>query len=331
MKNRKRLVNNLIRILVTAAGIVFVVRQIDLDGLWQGLVTADWRLVGVTLLIFQLGIVIRAHRWRGLLTALGRPPSLLRLVGLYYSGAFFNTFLPTGFGGDVVRVLEIRQDTDTNAALATVGVDRLSGLYTLIGITFLTIPLAIPVLPRKVILLTGACCTLVISGWIIAMKTNWVVNVLSWLNPRIPFIDLSGVVTLAETLRTFSQRRLRNAIAASLAFNVLLIVSYYLMSLAFALDLPILSFAIITSFGSLLLLLPSVQGIGIREPVNVLLLGALGVAPERAVAFSVGIYLLSLSTGVIGAIYYAIYSIAAATRKQSTSSTQFEQADEPEQ
>jgi hypothetical protein len=67
----------------------------------------------------------------------------------------------------------------------------------------------------------------------------------------------------------------------------------------------------------MLLLLPSIQGLGVREPVNVLLLGAVGISPESALAFSVGVYMETLSTGLVGGVYYAIYSIVMMSRKRS--------------
>ena len=39
---------------------------------------------------------------------------------LYFVGNFFNAFLPSGFGGDVVRIIEIAEDVPGDVAVGTV-------------------------------------------------------------------------------------------------------------------------------------------------------------------------------------------------------------------
>jgi uncharacterized protein (TIRG00374 family) len=316
-RRHRRLVGNLVRVLVTVTGITIVALQINLGELWQGLLLADWRIVAIAMLIFQAGIFIRALRWWALLAALGPPPSLMRLVGLYYSGAFFNTFLPTGFGGDVVRAVEIGQDTDANVAIATVGLDRLSGLAVLFIIALGALPFSLNILPSQLILLIIAVCVAGLVGWVLLLHTRVVVSVLGWADSRLKIVDLSRLVAIAETIRTLSRQAVRRAVLASFAFDLLLIGTQYILSLAFDLGVPILVFALFTPLSSLLLLLPSIQGLGVREPALTLLLGSVGVPPEQAVAFAVGVYSLTLSTGLVGAVYYAIYSLASVARRRA--------------
>jgi uncharacterized protein (TIRG00374 family) len=317
LRRHRRLVGNLVRVLVTVTGITIVALQINLGELWQGLLLADWRIVAAAMLIFQAGIFIRAWRWRALLAALGPPPGLMRLVGLYYSGAFFNTFLPTGFGGDVVRAVEIGQDTDANVAIATVGLDRLSGLAVLFIIALVALPFSLTILPGQLTLLIVVVCVAGLVGWVLLLHTQNVVSVLRWVDSLLKVVDLARLVAIAETIRTLSRKAVRRAVMASFAFDLLLIWTQYVLSLAFDLGVPILVFALFTPLSSLLLLLPSIQGLGVREPALTLLLGSVGVPPEQAVAFAVGVYSLTLSTGLVGAVYYAIYSLASVARRRA--------------
>jgi uncharacterized protein (TIRG00374 family) len=316
-RRHRRLVGSLVRVLVTGTGITLVALQINLGELWQGLLQADWRIIGLAMLIFQAGIFIRAWRWWALLAALGPPPRLMRLVGLYYSGAFFNTFLPTGFGGDVVRAVEIGQDTDTNTAIATVGLDRLSGLAVLFVIALGALPFSLRILPGQLLLLIAAVSVAGLVGWALLLNTNVVVAVLGWIDSLVGVVDLSRLVTIAETIRSLSRKAVRRAVLASFAFDLLLIGTQYVLSLAFDLGVPLLVFALFTPLSSLLLLLPSIQGLGVREPALTLLLGAVGVPAEQAVAFAVGVYSLTLSTGLVGAVYYAIYSLVSVARRRA--------------
>jgi hypothetical protein len=241
----------------------------------------------------------------------------MRLVGLYYSGAFFNMFLPTGFGGDVVRAVEIGQDTDANVAIATVGLDRLSGLMVLFIIALGALPFSLSILPGQLILLIAAVCVAGLVGWVLLLHTSVMVAILRWIDSLIGLIDLSRLVAIAETIRDLDRKAVRQAVLASFAFDALLIVTQYILSLAFGLGVPILVFALFTPLSSLLLLLPSIQGLGVREPTLTLLLGSVGVPAEQAVAFAVGVYGLTLSTGLVGAVYYAIYSLASVARRRA--------------
>jgi uncharacterized protein (TIRG00374 family) len=295
--------------------------------LWQGLLLADWRIVGLAMLIFQAGIIIRALRWRALLAALGPPPGLMRLVGLYYSGAFFNTFLPTGFGGDVLRAVEIGQDTDANVAIATVGLDRLSGLMVLFVIALVALPFSLSLLPGQLSLLIAAISVVGLVGWMLLLHTRVVAAILRWVDSLIGVLDLSRLVTIAETIRTLDRKAVRQAVLASFAFDLLLIGTQWFLSLAFDLGVPLRIFALFIPLNSLLLLLPSIQGLGVREPALTLLLGAVGVPAERAVAFAVGVYSLTLSTGLVGAVYYAIYSLAAVARRRAKTEPEVEVGD----
>jgi uncharacterized protein (TIRG00374 family) len=319
---RKRLLSNLARVLITAAGITLVATQVDLDRLWEGLRLANWLAVGGILVVFQLGILIRSVRWRTLLAALGEPPSLLQLVGLYYGGAFFNAFLPTGFGGDVVRVFEIGQDRSADVAVGTVAIDRFSGLFVLFVIALIALPFRLSILPPAIVLTILALCISGIIAWVLLLHTGILASILGWLAERITFVDLSGVVKIAVTIRRLERRAVYLAVAASLAFNVLLIVAYYLMSKAFGIDVSLLTFAVFVPVSSALLLLPSIQGLGVREPVFVLLLGAVGVAPAQALAFSIGIYLLNLSTALVGGLVYVAHTIRSLTRRGAAAASE---------
>ncbi len=57
---------------------------------------------------------------------------LRRLLYLYYVGNFFNTFLPSGFGGDAVKMYELaRYSRRGSESVGTVLVDRLTGIIVL--------------------------------------------------------------------------------------------------------------------------------------------------------------------------------------------------------
>ncbi len=306
---RKRALINLLRVLITAIGITIIVTQVDLHATWEGIRQADQRLVLLSLAIFQAGMVIRAARWHALLRALGSSTTLLKLTGLYYIGAFFNTFLPTGFGGDVVRAAETTAESGTETAIVTVVVDRLSGLMVLFVIALGALLFGVSELPAE--LRTAAILISVVglAGGVLVLLTGIPGRLADWAAGRIRALRLGGVAHAVHAVHRLDRRAVGLAMLASLAFNVVLIASATLIARSLALDVSLATIITVTLVGSLLLLIPSIQGIGVREPVYVLLLGTVGVEAGRALAFSLGIYALNLSTGLVGGAYYAIYSV----------------------
>lgn len=77
-------------------------------------------------------------RWYFLVRAQGLPVTFLNAFRFGLLGHFLNTFLPGSLGGDLVKsVLIAREQRCRTAAVATVWVDRLIGLYGLICVTAL--------------------------------------------------------------------------------------------------------------------------------------------------------------------------------------------------
>src|SRR5437763_14136152 len=107
----------------------FVLSRLDRDELLNRFHSADFGLLLLGLLLFVLGVPLRAFRWRALLADRGLHVPIVKLTQLYFIGQFFNTFLPTGFGGDVVRVVELaRYGVSKAESVSTVFLDRMSGL-----------------------------------------------------------------------------------------------------------------------------------------------------------------------------------------------------------
>ncbi len=306
---RRRTLTNLLRVLITAAGITIIVTQVDLRATWEGIQQADPGLVLIALLIFQSGIVIRAARWLALLRALSSPITLRRLTGLYYIGAFFNTFLPTGFGGDVVRTVETTADSSTETAVVTVLIDRMSGLLVLFVFALAALLVGAGGLPANLRAAAIAISVLGLAGGAFILLTDIPGQVADWFAERIRFVNLKGAARAVHTIYRLDKRAVGLALLASVAFNTVLILAHYLMARALGLGVSLTTIITVTLIGALLLLIPSIQGLGVREPVYVLLLGMVAIEPEKALAFSLGTYALNLSTGLVGAVYYAVYSL----------------------
>ncbi len=136
----KKHASTLLKIAITIIGLAYALNQVPLGDIADAFQNLDWRWVAVTFGLMVLGLFVRAYRWLMLLQGLHATTRFRRLVELYMVGNFFNTFLPSGFGGDVVRVLEVSQDVPNNVAAGTVIVDRLTGLMMLFALALVALP-----------------------------------------------------------------------------------------------------------------------------------------------------------------------------------------------
>jgi hypothetical protein len=302
---KKRLFNVLKVVVSTGLIIYLLVFQVDLGQLWQVVCQARWAYLIAAMVLMIVGTALRAVRWQALLEALDISVPLRRLVHLYFVGAFFNIFLPSGMGGDAVKMTELARSTGrVPEAIGTTLVDRATGLWVLFVLALLALPFSYALLPEgwtPVI----ALATLggVLGGWV-AMGTP----LIPWLGGK---LRLPGQEKLERFYRSVSQlgyRALGKACTVSLIFDVLLILFNLLIAYGLNVDQPLGIFLLFTPIISFSLALPiSIGGLGVREQTYVLLFGSLGVSDTAAAAMGLANYALTnLVVGLLGGVLYAV-------------------------
>lgn len=168
----KRWLWTLLRAGVTVGAMAFVLSRVDLGETLRRMQGARVEYFLIVLAILQIGMVARARRWGFLLAAHGIHAPLRRLTQLSYTGEFFGQFLPTAFGGDVVRILAFGE-TRLQIAAATAILDRMMGLMMLFVMALVMPPFSQGLLPGAVVFRrrrwpargwsAGCCCWT--GGW----------------------------------------------------------------------------------------------------------------------------------------------------------------------
>jgi uncharacterized membrane protein YbhN (UPF0104 family) len=306
MRAVKRHWRNLLRIVVSGGALAFILSTIGLEEVVSLVRQADLTLMLAAFLLVIAGIVVRAVRWMALLRALEIQVPLRRLVELYFVGSFFNAFLPSGFGGDVVRVLELTQDTHAAAAVGTVIVDRMTGLLVLLAMALAALPFSTGLLPAETasaigILAVGGLVVggVVLQGGLLRRWSRWLPGPLS----------LTGTGALARAYRAVTDcgpRAIAQALGASLVFNLMLVALNYLAARAVGVDIAWTYFLLFVPVLSITLMLPiSIGGLGVREGMAVILFTQVGVDEAAAVAASLGVYVVSrVLAGLLGGLVY---------------------------
>jgi len=302
---RKRLLS-LLKLAISLGLMLVLFYLFDLSESWAALQQMDVGYFVAAFFLFLLGIVLRAVRWRFLLDALAVPVPLHRLVYLYFIGTFFNTFLPSGFGGDAVKTYELARYTRRiSESLGTVLVDRLAGIIVLFAAGLLSLPFAYRSLPQaEAILLLVASSGGLIATWVLFQQSlaDRVLNL-------VPARFRGKLQSFYQAIHTCGTRALWKALAISLIFNTMLFFTNFIIAMALDTHIPFTYFVAFMPILSLSLLLPSFGALGTRESAYVLLFGAAGVAEPVAIAMSLTFYLINVLTGLIGGALYAINAL----------------------
>ncbi|MBN1178793.1 MAG: flippase-like domain-containing protein [Anaerolineae bacterium] len=296
---------NLARVVISLAALAFLVWKIGLGETLDVFRAADLRLLVLAFALFATSLFVRAGRWATLLWALGLRVPFLRLVRLYFVGQFFSSFLPSQFGGDVVRALELTEDTPTPAAVGTVLVDRMTGLMVLMAMGLLTLPFsATRLAPWLVGLLVVVAGGGLLAGGLL-LEGRLLRRLTGWLPERLSLSGSGAPGKLYAAITGCGWRALGRAFAISLAFNLINISINYLCGRAVGIDVGLDYFFITAPLISVTGMIPiSVGGVGVRDWVMVALFDPVGIDDNAAAAMSWCLYGVSAATGLVGGLLY---------------------------
>ena len=304
--NRKQFFN-ILKIVVSISLLTFIFSTIDLRAFLEVIKQANpWWLLAA-LITMMIGVVLRAFRWRILLEAIGVSVSIGELTAIYFIGFLFNNLLPSGLGGDAIRMLELNRHSERGSDTVTsVVVDRFLGLSALQAIALVALLTNWGVVPATVAYFTVA---IFVGGLVIGyllINRPLYLNLRQHLKPFRYLTDIKFIGNLFESFQRYPLPALGRSYLVSFLFNITLITMYTFIGWALSAPVSLIQFAIIVPITSLVLLIPiSFAGLGVREEAFRRLYGQIGVLPEVAVAMSLLIYIIgNVCTGLVGGALY---------------------------
>ena len=304
-KSKNRLVT-LLKVLVTLVSLGYVFTQVPLSEIGEGMRQARWGWLLIAVGINFTGLVLRSVRWAILLNGIGSTVPLGQLVKLYFVGAFFNGVLPSGFGGDVVRIIEVAEDVPQATAAGTVIVDRLSGLMGLFLLGLLVMGFNPDVFPPELLWQVGTVCLLGLLGGIFLLRGWRWFPFLNKLINRLPKQVARPFLKLTATLQALPTKSLLQALGISLVFNFLLFGQWTAVSRGLNLEISYWYFMGVVPVMSIALLVPSFSGLGVREAIAPLLFAGAGLATAQAVTLSLMVFFVKRASELVGAPVYLL-------------------------
>ncbi len=282
-----------IKLVLSVGLLAYLLHSVDLSDVLRHVIEGRHWLFAAAMLIYAIVVLLSTVRWKILLEALGGSPGFLQLTQSYMVATFFNNFLPSNVGGDVVRVRDAARAAGSRTASLTVAVlDRVVGfvaLYFIASAAFLFGGSLVRGLAGARVILLGLTAVFVVLGAIF-LRSGMVTSIVERLGLRRFAWAYERFESVQGAVNAFRARKIAIVEAFVLSLGLQLLgVSYFFM-VARALKIPL-------EFGACLLMVPlctliqaipiSFNGWGLREGVYVVYFNQVGLPRESALAFSI--------------------------------------------
>ncbi len=264
-----------LKVVLSLTAILYVFKKISLADITDVIKSARILFLGLAFLLFIISKVMAAFRTLLILNRYGIPISRWYNLKLYWTGMFYNLFLPGGIGGDVYKTVVINK-MHTNGIKISAGsvlMDRIGGVTALAVLALLFIPFTS--LYDQYGWVTFAGVPLTIIGFI---------GIILVFMPR-----LKGIAG--------------KLLGWSFMVQIFQVLAVLLILWAFNIKNDQPAYLFIFLISSVAAMLPiSVGGIGIRELVFLSISNYLFLDQKVAVAVSLTFYLITVFASLLGAI-----------------------------
>jgi uncharacterized protein (TIRG00374 family) len=303
------------KVVVSVSLLAWLLHGVDLHRLWLAVRQASWLWLAAALGLYFLMLAVSTWRWSLLLHAQGVRVGNSRLLGSFLVATFFNNFLPSNIGGDVIRIRDTAPAARSRTLAATIVlVDRLLGLLALV----LTAALGATITRDVLHSAAGP-----LSPWLlwVGFTIGAVISAQAFLTPQTllrlcrplrafhaDWVDtrLARITHALERFRTAPGALMGGAVGA-VAVQVILVAFY--VAIAYSMRIPVSPWhlAVIVPISFVVQMLPiSMNGFGVREATFVSYFALLGLPAEAALLISfVGAALIMLWSLAGAAVYMA--------------------------
>ncbi len=279
----------------------------EYDRILRVLKGTDIPLFALSLFFYIIALSLASVRLKLIIESQGNiPVKMLECLELTYIGYFFNNFLPTAIGGDVVKAFHLSKKTHEKMECYTaIFVDRAVGLITMIlmgftSVLFVNSEIVDPNVKNIIFVITAASLigVLFIVNKGIARRFSFLLRLARPIEERL--------IQAYNTLHKYKKYKLimLQSLAISVASQIFFFATMGTLALSIGTKISPLDLLLRMPIVSAMSLLPSINGLGVREGSIVLFFGPL-IGKENAFAISIELLALLLVTSLVGGLIYA--------------------------
>ena len=297
-----------LKVVVSVGLLALLISRSDAPKLWAYVRTASIAWLVAALALYLLMVLASAWRWGLLLDAQAVPVPARTLIGSFLVATFFNNFLPSNIGGDVVRIADTAGPAGSRTLAATVVlVDRAIGLLGLVLLAAVAGSVvgdtgASPV-PAHLLWVGFGAATVAAAPAFLAPA--WVIRLLGPLRRLNPEWVGARLDRLAGVLHNFRQAPVALAwcFVGAVLVQAILVGFYAAIAHAIGVAISPWHMAVLVPVSFLVQMLPvSVNGFGLREATFSFYFARLGLPIEAALVISLlgaGLVMLFSLTGAV--------------------------------
>ncbi|MFA6321302.1 MAG: lysylphosphatidylglycerol synthase transmembrane domain-containing protein [Candidatus Omnitrophota bacterium] len=305
----KKIVSICVRAIISL-GLILILLYImrgKYSQIWDAIRGANALYLGLGFVAFVVALTLAAIRLKLIIDAQGAGQATVpEAISLTFIGYFFNNFLPTSIGGDVAKAYYLsRKSSDKLGSFTSVVVDRAMGLITMILMAAIALLFAQgQVVDVNVRYMIYTITFLAILGTVFLMNKNFAKKFSILLIIIRPIEDKVRRLYNAVHLYKKHTSLIVKSFIISIFSQLFFFVSIGILAVSVGSIIPPMDILMRMPIICAMSLLPSINGLGVREGSTVVLFGPI-IGKENAFVVSILWLLVLFLTSIIGGIIYA--------------------------
>ena len=304
----KNVLSTLLKVCISGVILFILFRSIDLELFWGTVKSVPLTaLVAGVVIIFGTQ-AISSYRWQTILKKDMCVP-YTRLLSIYLVGMFFNNFLPTMVGGDVIKGYYLYKSSKRgDVSLASIFLDRYSGFTAMMAITTVAVIVGYPLLKGAGL---AGVFVLLIGAFVGLSLVIWVGPLHSWAMSLLSKIHLYGInKKIDNTYKVLMSYKGHKDILAiifgcSMVVQLGVMLGYAIIGRGMGIDVGLGYYFLFIPLATVVSMVPiSLAGLGLREGVMVYLFTLVGATKEQALTLSLVWFALMVLVSVLGGVEY---------------------------
>ena len=305
MKNIFSYLKILISIALLAV-LVWIMRD-KLSGIGNIIKGADKILILASIGLIIVGMILQSFRLKFLLDAQSVHLSIKDVIFLTFIGQFFNNFMPTSIGGDVVKAYYASGSSKKKLETFTaVAIDRMLGVITLVWVAVFAFILGRQQAVNKMVIFIVFFMAVAGALFMAVIFNKKAARIFLWFKNKAKSNNIKEKLQrLYDATNKYRHHKIYifHALWLSLTAQVLFFYMAYLLAISISSRVSFLLLLKTLPAVSTISMLPSLNGLGIRESGFVGFLGNV-MGKDNAFALSLLYLGVTLSVSVLGGIIF---------------------------
>lgn len=308
----KKIALNIIRVLISLGLLLYLIYLSDVPQIIDLIKSLNPFSILLAIGAFLFSILLLSKRWHLLLNSYGIFIKYHKLFVFYLIGLFFNNFLPTTIGGDLSRAYYLAQESSArSASIGTVFLERVIGLFSTLSLAFIALFWSIEYFHSKRIVYVTVFLVILVSLFLAVVMSRRLYRRFNGIISLITFYNIGDkIIKVFDILHYYRDKKI--VLAKAYFYSVSSQIAFIIMNFVLARGLGLMEI----SLGYLFLvvpvtfvigLLPSINGLGVRDTGYVILLMRLGLEPSQILSLSFSVIIIPILVSVLGGIFFLFY------------------------